>query len=68
MDRARRASDSHASEKMSCGGLLPSSVMEAVAPLTAAYIAYAFGLTSIFVVALVVYVVSLAVLKLGVKI
>jgi len=53
---------------MSCAGLLPGSVMGAVAPLTAAYIAYAFGLTSIFVVALVVYVVSLAALKLRVKI
>ena len=39
-----------------------------MAPLIAAYIAYAFGLNSIFVVALVVYVVGLAVIKLGVKI
>lgn len=47
---------------------IPGSIMGAVAPLIAAYIAFAFGLNSIFVVALVVYVVGLAVLKLGVKI
>jgi len=47
---------------------LPGSLMGAVAPLIAAYIAGAFGLVSTFIVALVIYTVSLAVLKLGVKV
>jgi len=47
---------------------LPGSVMGAVAPIIAAHIADAFGLGSIFIVALAVYAVGLAVLKLGVKV
>jgi len=47
---------------------LPGSVMGAVAPIIAAYIAAAYGLGSIFFVALAVYAVGLAVLKFGVKI
>lgn len=47
---------------------LPGSIMGAVAPPMAAYIAGAFGLTSIFAFALVGFVVGLVALKLGVEI
>ncbi len=47
---------------------LPGSVMGAVAPMIAAYIADAFGLLSIFMVSLAVYVVGLFVLHFGVKV
>ena len=47
---------------------LPGGVMGAAAPLIAAYVADAFGLASIFIVALAVYAVGLAALKFGVKV
>jgi MFS family permease len=47
---------------------LPGSIMGAVAPMIAAYIADAFGLLSIFMVSLAVYVVGLFVLHFGVKV
>ena len=47
---------------------LPGSIMGAVAPIIAAHIADALGLGSIFIVALVVYVIGLAVFKVGVKV
>ena len=47
---------------------LPGSIMGAVTPIIAAHIAEAFGLGSNFIVALAVYAVGLAVLKVGVKV
>ncbi len=47
---------------------LPSSIMGAIAPIVAAQIAGAFGLTSMFFVGLVIVVVGLVVLEFGVKI
>jgi len=47
---------------------LPGSIMGAVAPIIAAQVAGAFGLTSIFTFALAIFVASLAILKIGVKV
>ena len=47
---------------------LPGSIMGAVAPLISATIADAFGMTSIFVVALTIYVIGQSILKFGVKV
>ncbi len=47
---------------------LPGEVMGVVAPVIAAYIASGFGLTSIFIIGLAIYVGGLAVLKMGVKV
>ena len=47
---------------------LPGSIMGAVAPIVAAYVADTYGLASIFTVALAIYALGLAVLKLGVKV
>jgi MFS family permease len=47
---------------------LPGSLMGVMAPLIAANVAEAFGMTSIFFVALAVYFVGLALLTLGVKV
>lgn len=47
---------------------LPGEVMGVVAPVIAAYIASGFGLTSIFIIGLAIYVGGLAVLKMSVKV
>ncbi|MBS7637362.1 MFS transporter [Candidatus Bathyarchaeota archaeon] len=47
---------------------LPGEVMGVVAPVIAAYIASGFGLTSIFIIGLAIYLGGLAVLKMGVKV
>lgn len=47
---------------------LPGSIMGAVAPIGAASVAEAFSLTSIFIVALAIFALGLAVLKLGVRV
>jgi MFS family permease len=46
---------------------LPGSVMGAFAPIIAAYVANLYGLGSIFIVALALYFIGLAVFKFGVK-
>ncbi|GAJ17576.1 unnamed protein product, partial [marine sediment metagenome] len=46
---------------------LPGSIMGAVAPMIAAYIAENFGLINIFYASLAVYFISLSVLQFGVK-
>jgi MFS family permease len=46
---------------------LPSSIMGAAAPIIAAYIGDAFGLTSIFFASIAVYIIGLVVLIFGVK-
>jgi MFS family permease len=47
---------------------LPGSIVGAVAPLISASIADAFGMTSIFVVSLAIYVIGQVILKFGVKV
>jgi hypothetical protein len=47
---------------------LPGSLVGAVAPLIAAAIADAFGMTSIFVVSVTIYVIGQVLLKFGVKV
>jgi MFS family permease len=47
---------------------LPGSLVGAVAPLISASIADTFGMTSIFVVALTIYIIGQAILKFGVKV
>jgi FSR family fosmidomycin resistance protein-like MFS transporter len=47
---------------------LPGEVMGVVAPVIAAYIASGFGLTSVFVIGLAIYLGGLAVLKAGVRV
>jgi FSR family fosmidomycin resistance protein-like MFS transporter len=47
---------------------LPGSIMGAVAPMIAAYIAEAFSLYSVFITSLAAYVVGLLVLHFGVKV
>lgn len=47
---------------------LPGSIMGAVAPIIAAFIGEAFGLTSIFIASLAVYIVGLILLQFGVKV
>lgn len=47
---------------------LPGSLVGAVAPLISATIADAFGMTSIFVVAVTIYVIGQSILKFGVKV
>jgi MFS family permease len=47
---------------------LPGEVMGVVAPVIAAYIASGFGLTSVFVIGLAIYLGGLAVLKVGVRV
>jgi MFS family permease len=46
---------------------LPGSIMGAVAPMIAAYIAENFGLINIFYASLAVYFISLSILQFGVK-
>jgi MFS family permease len=46
---------------------LPGSIMGAVAPMIAAFIAENYGLSSIFYASLVIYLVGLVVLQFGVK-
>jgi MFS family permease len=47
---------------------LPGSIVGAVAPLISASIADAFGMTSIFVVSITIYILGQAILKFGVKV
>lgn len=47
---------------------LPSEIMGVLSPIIAAFVAAAFGLTSIFTVALAIFVAGLVVLRLGVKV
>ena len=47
---------------------LPGSLVGAVAPLISASIADAFGMTSIFVVSLIIYLIGQSILKFGVKV
>lgn len=47
---------------------LPGSIMGAIAPMMAAYIAEAFSLYSVFMTSLAVYVIGLLVLHFGVKV
>lgn len=47
---------------------LPGEIMGVIAPILAALAAAAFGLTSIFVISLIIYVTGLAVLRIGVKV
>jgi MFS family permease len=46
---------------------LPGSIMGAVAPILAAFIAEVYGLTSIFYASIVIFFIGLAVLRFGVK-
>jgi len=46
---------------------LPGSIMGAVAPIVAAFIAEVYGLTSIFYASIVIFFIGLAVLRFGVK-
>jgi fucose permease len=46
---------------------LPGSIMGAVAPIVAAFIAEMYGLTSIFYAAIVIFFIGLAVLRFGVE-
>lgn len=47
---------------------LPGSIMGAVAPIIAAFIADSYGLTSIFFASIVVYIISLVLFYFGVKV
>jgi len=47
---------------------LPGEIMGVIAPILAALVAAAFGLTSIFLISLIIYMTGLAVLRFGVKV